>query len=111
MENYKSFEKKIVPYLDGSLSTEEASEFEAFVFTHPEFENKIKSKQQEVELLRSRIPVAVLGIRLKTNGKSGLPVKNFQSIVHRELTLFFPQCLRWVVKLVNILHYIFKKVL
>ncbi|MFP5386074.1 MAG: hypothetical protein ACLGHN_08355 [Bacteriovoracia bacterium] len=60
MENYRSFEKKIVPYLDGSLSTEEASEFEAFVFTHPEFEDKIKNKQQEVELLRSRIPVAVL---------------------------------------------------
>ncbi len=60
MENYKSFEKKIVPYLDGSLSTEEASEFEAFVFTHPEFEVKIKNKQQEVEMLRSMIPVAVL---------------------------------------------------
>jgi anti-sigma factor RsiW len=40
----KSFEKKIIPYLDGSLSIEETSEFEAFISTHPEFEKKIKAK-------------------------------------------------------------------
>lgn len=57
---YKSFERKIVPYLDGSLSKEETSEFEAFVLTHPEFETEIKNKQNEIELLRSMIPVAAL---------------------------------------------------
>lgn len=57
---YKSFERKIVPYLDGSLSKEETSEFEAFVLTHPEFETEIKNKQNEIELLRSMIPAAAI---------------------------------------------------
>lgn len=57
---YKSFEKKIVPYIDGSLSKEEVAEFEAFVLTHPEFEEKIKNKQSEIEVLKSMIPAAVL---------------------------------------------------
>lgn len=60
MDTYKSFEKKIVPYLDGSLSPNETSEFEAFVLTHPEFEQKIKNKQDEIELLKSMIPAALL---------------------------------------------------
>ena len=58
--SYKSFEKKIVPYLDGSLTKEELSEFEAFVLTHPDFENQIKIKQDEIQLLKQMIPVAVL---------------------------------------------------
>lgn len=57
---YKSFERKIVPYLDGSLSKEEISEFEAFVLTHPEFEAEIKNKQSEIEKLRAMIPVGQL---------------------------------------------------
>ena len=56
---YTNYQKKIVPYLDGSLSRDEASEFEAFVLTHPEFEIQIKSKQQEIQLIKSLIPVAV----------------------------------------------------
>lgn len=58
--SYKAFEKKIVPYLDGSLSTEELSEFEAFVLTHPEFEEKIKVKKSEIDLIKGMIPAAVL---------------------------------------------------
>lgn len=57
---YKAFEKKIVPYLDGSLSKDESSEFEAFVLTHPEFETEIKNKKNEIQKLRSMIPVAQL---------------------------------------------------
>lgn len=53
-KNY--YEKKIVPYLDGSLTAEETAEFEAFVLTHPEIEQKIKSKRDEIELIRSMIP-------------------------------------------------------
>lgn len=53
---YNSYQKKIVPYLDGSLSKAEASEFEAFVLTHPEFETQIKNKQQEIQLLKNLIP-------------------------------------------------------
>lgn len=60
MDTYKSFEKKIVPYLDGSLSANETSEFEAFVLTHPEFEQKITHKREEIEFLVNRIPVAQL---------------------------------------------------
>jgi hypothetical protein len=58
--SYKTFERKIVPYLDGSLSKEETSEFEAFVLTHPEFESEIKSKKEEIERLKAMIPVAIL---------------------------------------------------
>lgn len=54
--SYKSFEKKITPYLDGSLSKDEVSEFEAFILTHPEFEKKIKSKKEEIETLREMLP-------------------------------------------------------
>jgi hypothetical protein len=57
---YQSYQKKIAPYLDGSLSKDEASEFEAFVLTHPEFETQIKFKQEEIQLLRSMIPTAEL---------------------------------------------------
>lgn len=60
MMEYNSYQKKIVPYLDGSLSKSEASEFEAFVLTHPEFETQIKNKQQEIQLLKNLIPVALL---------------------------------------------------
>lgn len=60
MEAYTQFDKKIVPYLDGSLSQDEKAEFEAFVLTHPEFEGKIRSKKEEIELLMSLIPKASL---------------------------------------------------
>ncbi len=60
MMEYNSYQKKIVPYLDGSLSKSDASEFEAFVLTHPEFETQIKNKQQEIQLLKNLIPVALL---------------------------------------------------
>lgn len=53
---YQSYQKKIVPYLDGSLSKDEKSEFEAFVLTHPEFEEQINTKKNEIELLRNMIP-------------------------------------------------------
>lgn len=55
-----AFEKKIVPYIDGSLSKEETAEFEAFVLTHPEFEEKIKNKQEEIQLLKKMIPEVLL---------------------------------------------------
>lgn len=54
--SYQGFQKKITSYLDGSLSPEEVSEFEAFVSTHPEFETLVKSKQDEIDLLKSMIP-------------------------------------------------------
>lgn len=55
-KSYQNFQKKIVPYLDGSLSKDEKAEFEAFVLTHPEFEEQINSKKNEIELLRNMIP-------------------------------------------------------
>lgn len=54
--SYKNFEKKITPYLDGSLSKEELSEFEAFILTNPDFEKKIKSKKEEIDLLKEMLP-------------------------------------------------------
>lgn len=58
--SYNNFQKKIIPYLDGSLTREETAEFEAFVLTHPEFENKIKEKRNELEAIRAMIPAALL---------------------------------------------------
>lgn len=57
---YQGFQKKIVPYLDGSLSKDEKAEFEAFVLTHPEFEEQINFKKNEIELLRNMIPAVQL---------------------------------------------------
>jgi hypothetical protein len=58
--SYQNFQKKIVPYLDGSLAPEESAEFEAFVLTHPEFELQVKNKQEEIELIRNMIPFAMI---------------------------------------------------
>ena len=52
----QNYARKIVPYLDGSLSPEEVSEFEAYVMTHPELESQIKTKEEEMNLLKSLIP-------------------------------------------------------
>jgi ABC-type antimicrobial peptide transport system ATPase subunit len=54
------YQKKIIPYLDGSLSAPERAEFEAYVHTHPEFESQIRSKEEELALVRSLIPLPVI---------------------------------------------------
>lgn len=54
------YQKKIIPYLDGSLSAPERSEFEAYVHTHPEFESQIRTKQDELAVVRSLIPTPVI---------------------------------------------------
>jgi hypothetical protein len=59
-KSYQTFQKKIVPYLDGSLSKDDRAEFEAFVLTHPEFEEQINMKKNEIELLRNMIPVPMI---------------------------------------------------
>ncbi len=58
MDNF--YTKKITPYLDGSLSSEEQNEFEAFVRTHPEVEIEIKKKQEEMSLLKDLMPAPQL---------------------------------------------------
>ena len=64
------FQKKILGYLDGSLSSEDKSEFEAYVRTHPEFETQI----QLVNQLRAQYCVKKM---LEPRGKLDLaePVK------------------------------------
>lgn len=57
---FVTYQKKIMSYLDGSLSKDDHAEFEAFVMTHPEFEELIRSKEDEVNLLKSLIPTAVV---------------------------------------------------
>lgn len=58
MDTFKLFEKKIVPYIDGSLSPEEVSEFEAFVSTNSDFQKLVSQKMEEVQLLKDMIPKA-----------------------------------------------------
>lgn len=50
------YQKKILGYLDGSLSADDKAEFEAYVATHPEFEIQIKKKEEELSLLKNLIP-------------------------------------------------------
>lgn len=54
------YKKKIISYLDGSLSAEDKSEFEAYVRTHPEFEAEINKKTEELSALQGKIPAATL---------------------------------------------------
>ena len=54
------FQKKITPYLDGTLSPSDRSEFEAFVSTHPEFEVHIQKRREEINLIQELIPSAKL---------------------------------------------------
>jgi anti-sigma factor RsiW len=71
------YEKKIVPYLDGSLSQEELAEFEAFVLTHPEIEQKIKSKQEEIELIRRMIPSVLVSAETKESLENEFRASSF----------------------------------
>ncbi len=59
----KNFPKKITPYLDGSLTPEERSEFEAYVSTHPELEGQIRTKEEEINRIRAAIPMVTLSPR------------------------------------------------
>jgi anti-sigma-K factor RskA len=53
-----NYQKKITSYIDGSISADERAEFEAFVRTNPELENQLKKKEEEINLIKSFIPVA-----------------------------------------------------
>lgn len=59
-QDFHSYEKKILSYLDGSLRPEEVSEFEAFVLTHPEIEVQVNAKKNEIQLIKSMIPKTFL---------------------------------------------------
>jgi hypothetical protein len=54
------YQKKILGFLDGSLSTDDKAEFEAYVRTHPEFESQIKKKEDEILFLKSLIPAGLM---------------------------------------------------
>lgn len=60
MMDQNLYSKKIIPYLDGSLSASERSEFEAYVHTHPEFESQIRTKEDELAIVRSLIPTPLI---------------------------------------------------
>ncbi len=76
--SYSNYQKKIISYLDGSLSPEEHSEFEAFVRTHPEFEASIKAKENELFLLKSLIP----SIQLSRESEEALEREMHQSVLN-----------------------------
>lgn len=56
--NFVQYQKKITPYIDGTLSPQDRSEFEAFVSTHPEFEVHIQKRREELNLILGLIPSA-----------------------------------------------------
>lgn len=92
---YKTFEKKIVPYLDGSLSSEEKSEFEAFVLTHPEFESKIKDKQTEIEILKQKMPAAFCSVETREGLENEIRASVFNLLKEEPKSLLDGLRIRW----------------
>lgn len=78
-----------MPYLDGSLSAQEQSEFEAFVLTHPEFESQIKSKEEEVFLLKSLIPATALSYDANESLENEMKQSIFNLLLKEEPRSFF----------------------
>lgn len=93
--NFKSFERKIVPYLDGSLPMDEVSEFEAFVSTHPDFQEQIKNRQQEIQLIRQMIPVALISDESKESLESEMHTSIFNLIKEEPSGLFDSIRIKW----------------
>lgn len=50
------YTKKIIGYIDGSLSPDDKAEFEAYVRTHPQFESIIQKKEAELSFLKELMP-------------------------------------------------------
>ncbi len=89
------FEKKITPYLDGSLSQEEVSEFEAFVLTHPEFEAKIKSKKDEIQLIKKMIPEVFLSRETSQTIQNEMKASVFNLLRQEPKTLIDKFKMKW----------------
>ncbi len=83
--HYAPFKKQIISYLDGSLSPEERAEFEAFVATHPEFESDIRTKEEEVNLLKSLIPMGLMSRETETSLENEVRTSIF-NLLRRERT-------------------------
>lgn len=91
----RNYQRKITAYLDGALSSEERSEFEAFVSTHPEFKEQIKVKEEEIVHLRSLIPV----VNMSGKALSSLNYEIKQSVFNllkREPKNFWERVKDWV---------------
>ncbi len=92
---YISFEKKIVPYLDGSLSKDELSEFEAFVMTHPDFEERIKSRREEVQLIKDMMPAALISSEAKESLELEMKASIFNLLKEEPKSLFDSLRIKW----------------
>lgn len=89
------YDKKIVPYLDGSLTQEETAEFEAFVLTHPEFEEKIISKKNEIELIRRMIPSMTMSHEIQESLENEMRSSIFNLLKEEPKTLMDSVKLKW----------------
>lgn len=92
---YQSYQKKIVPYLDGSLSKDEKSEFEAFVLTHPEFEEQINTKKNEIELLRNMIPQVQLSRESAESLENELRASVYNLLKEEPKSIFDSLRIKW----------------
>lgn len=93
--SYRSYEKQITPYLDGSLSKDERAEFEAFVLTHPDFEEKIKTKQEEIELIKGMIPAAQLSFETKESMEREMHASIFNLLKEEPKGFFDSLRIKW----------------
>lgn len=92
---YQSYQKKIVPYLDGSLSKDEKSEFEAFVLTHPEFEEQINTKKNEISLLRNMIPQVSLSKESAESLENELRASVYNLLKEEPKSIFDSLRIKW----------------
>jgi anti-sigma-K factor RskA len=83
MMEYQRYEKKIVPYIDGTLSMDDRNEFEAFVATHPDFQEKLTVKQNEILDLKNMIPVIILSDDSRYTLEQEMKVSTFNLLKDR----------------------------
>jgi len=85
---YSTYQKKITAYLDGTLSLNERSEFEAFVAVHPEFKSQIETKEEELQKLRQSIPTIVLSPRSRESLETEMK-QSVYNLLQRESRSFW----------------------
>ena len=66
MNNLEHFSKKIQSYLDGTLRSDEVTEFEAFASTSPELMKLVDKRIKQLDALKNQIPEVVLDSELKS---------------------------------------------
>lgn len=94
-KDYQVYKRKITSYIDGSLSPEESSEFEAFITLHPDFQTEVEKKKQEIELLKTMMPAAELSSEEQEALEEEMKTSIFNLIQEKPEGLFDSIRIKW----------------